>query len=146
MEGEENRPYRRVVLEWYRDLEAGTFLAKLTVEGEGIKEGKREAVFTFLGNEKANIGLLTPGRLVEVLNNGSIDYIGPLINYIGNELFRSILMETENMSVIDDFINVFIEVMAEVIARSAMVFDANKLRAMVEEKGKGPESRGAAEP
>jgi len=46
VEGEENRPYRRVTLEWYRDLETGTFLLKMVAEGEGIKGGRREATFT----------------------------------------------------------------------------------------------------
>jgi len=46
VEGEENRPYRRVTLEWYRDLETGTFLLKMVAEGEGIKGGRREVTFT----------------------------------------------------------------------------------------------------
>jgi hypothetical protein len=142
---EENRPYRRLTIEWYRDLETGTFLAKLTVEGESVREGKREAVFTLSGNEKIDIDSLTPSELARILNSDSID---PLINYIGAELVRSILRETKNRSVIDDFISGFIEVMAEVMARGAMVFDANKLKAMIEEdKGREPGSnKGAAEP
>ena len=125
MEGEENRPYRRLTVEWYRDLEAGTFLAKLTVEGESVKGGKMEAVFTFSGNEKIDIDSLTLNNLDKVLDD---NYINPLVNYIAAELIRSILMETGNTIAIDNFVSGFIGAMAEVIARTAMAFDANKLK------------------
>jgi hypothetical protein len=142
VEGEENGPYRRLTIEWYKDLETGTFLAKLTVEGESVKEGKMEAEFTFSGNEKIDIDSLTLSNLDKVLDD---NYINPLVNYIAAELIRSILMETGNTIEIDNFVSGFIGAMAEIIARIAMAFDANKLRAMME-KGKGPESRGAVEP
>jgi hypothetical protein len=131
---EENRPYRRLTIEWYKDLEAGTFLAKIIFEGEGIREGRRETVLTFSVNENVNSNLLTPSELAKILNNDSFDpLVDQLINYIGAELIRSILTETKNMSVINNFISGFITVMAEVMAKGTMVFDANKLKAMVEE-------------
>jgi len=138
VEGEENKPYRRVTLEWYRDLETGTFLAKLTIEGESVKEGKREAVFAFSVNEKIDIDSLISSEPDNVLNG---DVFGSLINYIGAELTRfiiremkSILGEMKSESVIDSFIDGFIRIMAQVTARGAMVFDANKLKITLSEE------------
>jgi len=138
VEGEENGPYRRVTLEWYRDLETGTFLAKLTIEGESVKEGKREAVFAFSVNEKIDIDSLISSEPDNVLNG---DVFDSLINYIGAELTRSIIREMKSIlgemkseSVIDSFIDGFIRIMAQVTARGAMVFDANKLKITLSEE------------
>ena len=135
---EENRPYRRLTIEWYKDLETGTFLAKLTIEGESIKEGKREAVFAFSVNEKIDIDSLISSEPDNVLNG---DVFGSLINYIGAELTRSIIGEMKSIlgkmkseSVIDSFIDGFIRIMAQVTARGAMVFDANKLKKTLSEE------------
>ena len=135
---EENRPYRRLTIEWYKDLETGTFLAKLTIEGESVKEGKREAVFAFSVNEKIDIDSLISSEPDNVLNG---DVFGSLINYIGAELTRSIIGEMKSIlgkmkseSVIDSFIDGFIRIMAQVTARGAMVFDANKLKKTLSEE------------
>jgi len=135
---EENRPYRRLTIEWYKDLETGTFLAKLTIEGESVKEGKREAVFAFSVNEKIDIDSLISSEPDNVLNG---DVFGSLINYIGAELTRSIIREMKSIlgemkseSVIDSFIDGFIRIMAQVTARGAMVFDANKLKITLSEE------------
>ena len=138
VEVEENKPYRRLTLEWYKDLETGTFLAKITVEGESVKEGKREAVFAFSVNEKIDIDSLISSEPDNVLNG---DVFGSLINYIGAELTRSIIGEMKSIlgkmkseSVIDSFIDGFIRIMAQVTARGAMVFDANKLKKTLSEE------------
>jgi len=135
---EENRPYRRLTIEWYKDLETGTFLAKLTIEGESVKEGKREAVFAFSVNEKIDIDSLISSEPDNVLNG---DVFDSLINYIGAELTRSIIREMKSIlgemkseSVIDSFIDGFIRIMAQVTARGAMVFDANKLKITLSEE------------
>jgi hypothetical protein len=65
MESEENRPYRRVTLEWYRDLETGTFLLKMVAEGEGIKGGRRETTFTLSADA---LDIVKPLTLEDILN------------------------------------------------------------------------------
>jgi len=124
---EENGPYRRLTIEWYKDLETGTFLAKLTVEGEGIKEGKREAVFTLSSDRIADVDLLNPSELVEKLMLNS-DSLKDLISYIGGDLIRSTLGNLNSMSVADYLIYFFIKMLAEVIARGVMILDANRLK------------------
>jgi len=121
---EKNWPYRRLTVEWYKDPDTGTFLAKLTVEGESVKGGRREAVFALSSDEIVNMNPITPSELGKILNSDSLESI---IDYIGG-FARYFIMETKSESAVDHFTDYLIEVLAEAIARGVMMFDANKLK------------------
>jgi len=133
---EDNEPYRRLTIQWYKDLDTGAFLVKVTVEGEGVREGKREAVFALSSDEIVDVDLLNPSKFAEfvkklILESNSLN---DLVSHI-DDLIWSIQEGSKRINVIDYLINFFIQAMAEAIARGAMVLDVNKLKmALNEEK------------
>jgi hypothetical protein len=124
VEGEENKPYRRVVLEWYRDLEAGTFLLKMIAEGDGIKGGRREATFTLSADA---IDTTKPITLEEILNMAIDENIdeSSIVNRIAVILARLFAMAGKNG--IDPAIELAVNELG-FEAREIMALDAIKLK------------------
>jgi len=121
---EENGPYRRLTLEWYKDLETGTFLAKLTVEGEGIKGGRREATFTLSPDA---LDTTKPITLEEILNMAIDENIdeSSIANRIAVTLAKLLTMAGKND--IDSAIEASVNELG-FDAREIMALDAIKLK------------------
>jgi len=124
VEGEENRPYRRVTLEWYRDLETGTFLLKMVAEGEGIKGGRREATFTLSPDA---LDTTKPITLEEILNMAIDENIdeSSIANRIAVTLAKLLTMAGKND--IDSAIEASVNELG-FDAREIMALDAIKLK------------------
>ncbi len=125
MEGEENRPYRRVTLEWYRDLETGTFLLKMVAEGEGIKGGRREATFTLSSDALDAVKPVTLDDLISaVVDANSVDE-SSLADRVAVTLAK--LLALSGINDINEATDAYID-MISLDARGAMAFDAIKLK------------------
>ncbi len=124
MEGEENRPYRRVVLEWYRDLEAGTFLLKMVAEGEGIKGGRRETTFTLSSDALDTVKPLTLEDILNMAIDENIDE-SSIANKIAVTLAKLLTMFGKNG--IDSAIEASINELG-FDAREIMALDVVKLK------------------
>jgi len=124
VEGEENRPYRRVTLEWYRDLETGTFLLKMVAEGEGIKGGRREVTFTLSSDA---LDTTKPITLEEILNMAIDENIdeSSIANRIAVTLAKLLTMAGKND--IDSAIEASVNELG-FDAREIMALDAIKLK------------------
>jgi len=124
VEGEENRPYRRVTLEWYRDLETGTFLLKMVAEGEGIKGGRREVTFTLSPDA---LDTTKPITLEEILNMAIDENIdeSSIANRIAVTLAKLLTMAGKND--IDSAIEASVNELG-FDAREIMALDAIKLK------------------
>jgi hypothetical protein len=124
VEGEENRPYRRVTLEWYRDLETGTFLLKMVAEGEGIKGGRREVTFTLSADA---LDTTKPITLEEILNMAIDENIdeSSIANRIAVTLAKLLTMAGKND--IDSAIEASVNELG-FDAREIMALDAIKLK------------------
>ncbi|MFP3320372.1 MAG: hypothetical protein RXO24_07400 [Acidilobus sp.] len=125
MEGEEDRPYRRITLEWYRDLEAGTFLLKLVAEGEGVKGGRREATFTLSADALDMTKSVTLDDLINAAVGANNIDESSLANRIAVTLANLL-----SLNGIND-INVATDAYIDMIgfdARELMAFDAIKLK------------------
>jgi len=124
VESEENRPYRRVTLEWYRDLETGTFLLKMVAEGEGIEGGRREATFTLSPDA---LDTTKPITLEEILNMAIDENIdeSSIANRIAVTLAKLLTMSGKND--IDSAIEASVNELG-FDAREIMALDAVKLK------------------
>jgi len=124
VEGEENGPYRRVTLEWYRDLETGTFLLKMVAEGEGIKGGRREVTFTLSSDA---LDTTKPITLEEILNMAIDENIdeSSIANRIAVTLAKLLTMAGKND--IDSAIEASVNELG-FDAREIMALDAIKLK------------------
>ena len=125
MEGEEDRPYRRVTLEWYKDLEAGTFLLKMVAEGEGVKGGRREATFTLSADAIDMTKPITLDEIVNMTANENIDE-SLLINKIAVTLAKT-LTALNDKNGIDSLIDMYVDIIG-FDAREFMALDAVKLK------------------
>ena len=131
MEGEENRPYRRVVLEWYRDLETGTFLLKMVAEGEDIKGGRREVTFTLSPDA---LDTTKPITLEDILNMAIDENIdeSSIANRIAVTLAKLLTMAGKNdiYSTIEASVNELgfdaREIMALDVVKLKMALDGEK--------------------
>jgi hypothetical protein len=124
VEGEEDRPYRRVTLEWYRDLETGTFLLKLVAEGEGVKGGRREATFTL----SADAVDMTKSVTLEDIVNTAVDENADdslLVNRLAISLAKLFALNGKNN--IDSAIDAYFDII-RLDARVIMTLDAIKLK------------------
>ena len=124
MEGEE-RPYRRVTFEWYKDLEAGTFLLKMVAEGEGIKGGRKEATFTLSAD---SIDMTKPLTLEDLVNAAIDENIDEslLANKIAVTMAKMLTVfggKNDIDSIIDTSVDMII-----LDAREIMALDAIKLK------------------
>ncbi|MFP3265449.1 MAG: hypothetical protein RXO54_06415 [Acidilobus sp.] len=125
MEGEEeNRPYRRLTFEWYKDLETGTFLLKLVAEGEGVKGGRREATFTLSADAIDMTKSVTLEDIVNMAADENADE-SLLANKIAVTLAKLFTINGENN--IDVAIDAFIDTIS-LDARELMALDATKLK------------------
>jgi len=125
VEGEEDRPYRRVVLEWYRDLEAGTFLLKLVAEGEGVKGGRREATFTLSADALDTAKPITLDDMISAAVGANNIDESSLANRIAVTLANLLSLNGVND------INAATDAQIDMIgfdARELMAFDAIKLK------------------
>jgi hypothetical protein len=124
VEGEENRPYRRVTLEWYRDLETGTFLLKMVAEGEGIKGGRREVRSRSLPDA---LDTTKPITLEEILNMAIDENIdeSSIANRIAVTLAKLLTMSGKND--IDSAIEASVNELG-FDAREIMALDVIKLK------------------
>ena len=124
MEGEENRPYRRVTLEWYRDLEAGMFLLKMVAEGDGINGGRMEATFTLSADA---LDTTKPITLEDILNMAIDENIdeSSIANKIAVTLAKLLTMAGKND--IDSAIEASVNELG-FDAREIMALDAIKLK------------------
>ena len=124
MEDEENKPYRRVVLEWYRDLETGTFLLKMIAEGEGIEGGRREATFTLSADAIDMTKSITLEDMLNMTIDENIDE-SSIVNRIAVTLAKLLTMFGKND--IDSAIEVSVNELG-FDAREIMALDAIKLK------------------
>jgi hypothetical protein len=124
VEGEENRPYRRVTLEWYRDLEAGMFLLKMVAEGDGINGGRMEATFTLSADA---LDTTKPITLEDILNMAIDENIdeSSIANKIAVTLAKLLTMAGKND--IDSAIEASVNELG-FDAREIMALDAIKLK------------------
>jgi len=125
VEGEEERPYRRVTFEWYKDLEAGTFLLKMVAEGEGVKGGRREATFTL----SADAIDMTKSVTLEDILNMAVDENADeslLLNKIAVTLAKIFTINGKN-NIDDSVIDAYIDTIG-FDARELMALDATKLK------------------
>jgi hypothetical protein len=124
VEGEENGPYRRVTLEWYRDLETGTFLLKMVAEGEGIKGGRRETTFTLSADA---LDTTKPITLEDILNMAIDENIdeSSIANRIAVTLAKLLTMAGKND--VDYAIEASVNELG-FDAREIMALDAIKLK------------------
>jgi len=121
---EENRPYRRLTFEWYKDLETGTFLLKLVAEGEGVKGGRREATFTLSADAIDMTKSVTLEDIVNMAADENADE-SLLANKIAVTLAKLFTINGENN--IDVAIDAFIDTIS-LDARELMALDATKLK------------------
>jgi len=122
---DEERPYRRVTFEWYRNLETGTFLLKTIMEGEGVKEGRRETTFTLSADA---IDMTEPINIVDIFNDDENIDESLLSNRTAVALAKLLAMVGgNNIDALDALIDASINIL-DINAREITALDAIKLK------------------